>query len=414
MAALTFTYDPADPAVLEDPFPHYRQLREQGNNVQFLDSIGAYAIARYDVAVDALRSPHLFGNSDGYGPGFDWSYNREGAAPGTGHALYRPDEAGRLILLTDPPEHSVIRRIVSRHFTPKAVAALGDYVKAQAVGAVAAIVERGRDGEIIDLTDTFSDIPFRAILQLLGIPEADTPEFKHATEVIAYGIGIQRYEGAMQEASDSLCAFFDDVVTRRAQEPGDDLISSIIMESANIDEPLSKAEIAAFAMFLFAAGTDTTSGALANWFALSVSGQPEMWPSIRNDRSLIGPSLEEVFRFLNSNQVAMRHVLADTSFAGADMPKGSSLWVLLGAGNRDVGHFGPDAEEYRIGRNPVDALGFGFGIHHCLGAPLARLEGKAVLTALVEGTGSIQPAAEVQWNLHPWMRSAAHVPVEVS
>jgi cytochrome P450 len=405
------TYDPTDPDVLNNPFPHYRSLRDADAPAVYLQSVGHYAIGRYDEAVEVLRKPGVFGSEGGYGAAFDWTYGKHPDNNAPGHPLYRPDAFGRMIVFADPPDHTAIRRLISRQFSARGATELQGFVSRQAESVLADLVERARSGEAVDLARDFAVVPFRVVLRLLDLPEADTVEFRHWIDIITYGLGQRRYEGEMKAASDELCGFFDEVAQGRRKAPGDDLISAMVQRADTVDPALTPEEITAFAIELFAAGTDTTAGLLGNWFALAVTARPDLWTSVRNDPSLIGGSIEELLRYENSNQVVMRCPVTDTRLGDVALPAGAPVMVVLGSANRDERHFGPDADDYRIDRNPSDALGFGTGIHLCLGAPLARLEARVVLETLVRGTREIQSAGPVERFRSAWVRAASSVPV---
>jgi cytochrome P450 len=377
----------------------------------YLPSVGHYAIGRYDEAVEVLRNPGVFGSEGGYGPAFDWTYGKNPENQTPGHPLYRPDAFGRMIVFADPPDHTAIRRLVSRHFSARGATELEGFVTHQAEAVLAELVERSRSGEVVDLARDFAVVPYRVVLRLLDLPQAETIEFRHWIDVITYGLGQHRYEGGMQAASDGLCAFFDEVAEARRRAPGDDVISAMVQRAGAVDPALTSAEITAFAIELFAAGTDTTAGLLGNWFALAVTTRPDLWAAVRDDPSLISGSVEELLRYENSNQVVMRCPLADTRLGEVVLPAATPVMVVLGSANRDERHFGSDADEYRIDRNPSDALGFGTGIHLCLGAPLARLEARVVLETLARGTEEIESAGPVERFRSAWVRAASSVPV---
>jgi cytochrome P450 len=379
----------------------------------YLPSVGYYAIGRYDEAVDVLRNPGMFGSEGGYGPAFDWTYGKHPDNPAPGHPLYRPDAFGRMIVFADPPEHTAIRRLVSRHFSARGATELEGFVTQEAESVLAELAERGRSGEVVDLARDFAVVPYRVVLRLLGLPNADTVEFRHWIDVVTYGLGQHRYEGEMQAASDGLCAYFDEIAGARRKAPGDDLISAMVQRAGTVDPALTSEEITAFAIELFAAGTDTTAGLLGNWFALAVTTRPDLWTAVRDDPTLIGGSIEELLRYENSNQVVMRCPLTDTHLGDVALSAATPVMVVLGSANRDERHFGPDADEFRIDRNPSDALGFGTGIHLCLGAPLARLEARVVLETLVRGTQEIESAGPVERFRSAWVRAASSVPVRL-
>lgn len=410
MSEARITYDPTDPTVLEDPFPHYRQLRDS-SPVYFVDSIGKWAVSRYDDCVEVVRNSAVYSAERGYGEIFDHTFGVEGK--GQDHALFRPSSSGRNILSSDPPEHTVLRRLASKRFTVRAIAGLEPLIRRRADKLVEELLEKSGSGQPVDLvSDYASVVPFQAIVDLMDIPEADTVEFRHWVDILTYGVGAKTLDDEdLATASSGLCAFFDEVTERRRAHPGTDVISLLVTEGASVERPLSPEEIVAFAMFLFTAGTDTTTGLLANWLGLALSDHPDIFTAVRRDPSLIPSSVEEMLRFENSNQAVVRTAKEASRLSGVELPAGSSLIALLGSGNRDERHYGPDADVYRVDRNPADALGFGTGIHLCLGAPLARLDCKVAIEALREATTDIQVVGEIAHNHSFLLRACSSIPV---
>ena len=156
-------------------------------------------------------------------------------------------------------------------------------------------------------------IPFEALVGLMDIPDADHAEFRHWVDVMTFGVGTTTVDDdELSSASRNLGAFFDDVVRTRRQDPGDDMISLLVGGGDALERPLTSEEMTAFATFLFIAGTDTTTGLLANWLGLAVGGRPDIFRAVRQRRSDVAPSIEEMLRYQNSNQAVARCVLRDT------------------------------------------------------------------------------------------------------
>jgi cytochrome P450 len=409
----SITYDPTNPEVLRDPFPHYRQLRHEAP-VHFVETLQQWAVSRYDDCVSVVRDSEVFSAEKGYGPVFDQTFKTE--AVGTGHALLRQGLVGRNLVSSDPPEHTALRRLASKQFTVRSISRIEPAIRARAERVVDDLIERCRDGDDIDLVAEFASvIPFAGLVALMDIPDADNDEFRHWVDVITYGVGALTVDDPeLSSATQGVGEFFDDIIEVRRRQPGDDIISLLVGGGDALERPLTSEEMTAFAMFLFIAGTDTTTGLLANWLGMAVGERPDIFQAVRARRSDIAPSIEEMLRYQNSNQAVARCVVRDTQLAGVDLPAGSPVIVLLGSGNRDERHFGPDADEYRIDRNPTDALGFGAGIHLCLGAPLARLECRVAIETLCERTSAIELAGEIEHNCSFLLRVCSAIPARLT
>jgi cytochrome P450 len=317
-----------------------------------------------------------------------------------------------MIMFADAPEHGVLRRLATPHFTARSMRTLEPRVQALADSLLDGILDRTRRGETVDLYRDYAEIlPFGAIVHLLDIPQADSARFREWVAGVTFGIGLPSDE--VHRASEALCTFFDEVVEERRARPGDDVISALVQQSDRLSPPLGGAEITAFAIMLFAAGTDTTAGLIGNWLELVLTDRRDVLAAVRADPSLIPGSIEEMLRFNNSNQVVPRAAVQATEIRGVAIPEGALLSLLLGSANRDEDHFGSDADTYRIDRNPTDALGFGYGTHLCLGAALARMETRVALESLVRRTRKIELAAPIEHNYSFWLRACRSIPVSL-
>ncbi len=331
MSEPRITYDPTDLAVLGDPFPHYRQLRDTCP-VYFVESIGKWAVSRYDDCIEVVRNSALYSAEEGYGEIFDYTFGVESGGPD--HALFRPNSSGRNILSSDPPEHTVLRRLASKRFTVRAIAALEPLIRARAEKLVAELLEKSQSGQPVDLVSEYASIvPFQAIVDLMDIPEADTVEFRHWVDILTYGVGAKTIDDEeLAAAGRGLCSFFDEVTDQRRKHPGTDVISLLVSEGESAERPLSPEEIVAFAIFLFTAGTDTTTGLLANWLGLALSDHPDIFTAVRDDPSLVQSSVEEMLRFENSNQAVVRTAKATSTLGDTELPAGASLIASAGLG----------------------------------------------------------------------------------
>jgi cytochrome P450 len=378
--------------------------------VYFVESLGQWAVSRYDDCVEVVRNSEVFSAEKGYGPVFDQTFETE--PNGLNHALFRPGITGRNIVSSDPPEHTALRRLASKQFTVKAIGRLEPRIQARAERVVDELIEKSRSGVPVDLVADFASIiPFEALIELMNIPDADNPIFRRWVDVMTYGVGSKTLnDEELASASRGLCSFFDDVIQERRRRPGDDIISLLVGGAETLARPLSADELTAFSVFLFTAGTDTTTGLLSNWLGMALGDRQDIMQAVRDNASNIVPSVEEMLRFQNSNQAAVRRVIRDTEIADVPLPVGSGILALLGSGNRDETHFGPDSDEYRLNRNATDALGFGTGIHLCLGAPLARLDCRVAISVLCERTSSIDLAGDVEHNCSFLLRACSSIP----
>jgi cytochrome P450 len=409
MTKSTISYDPTNPQVLRDPFPHYRQLRDEAP-VYFMENLNQWVVSRYDDCVEVLRNTKTFSAEKGYGPVFDYTFGVE--AQDGDHALFRPEAVGRNILSTDPPEHTALRRLAAKRFTVNAIKSLEPRIRTRTDDVVTNLLVRGHNNESIDLVADFASIiPFEAIIELMDIPGADTKEFRQWVDILTFGVGARTIDDLdLASASQNLCSFFDDIISCRRNNPGEDLISLLVSEGEAFERPLSAEEIAAFAVFLFTAGTDTTTGLLANWLGMALGERPDILEAIRYDPAKIVPSIEEMLRYENSNQAVVRTVVQDTMIGDVPLKAGAPLIALLGSANRDERHYGADSNEYRIDRRPTDALGFGTGIHMCLGAPLARLDCRVAIEVLRERTSVIELVGDIEHNYSFLLRACSSIP----
>jgi cytochrome P450 len=407
------TYDPFDPEILADPFSHYEQLRDDAP-VHYHDRHDLYTVARYDDATSIIGNPHVFSN-DGYGPMFDFTYRDPDVDPtGVGRHLFRADAKGRMLLFSDPPLHKPLRRLAVSGFSPRAVHDYETRVRQTAESLMDDLIDRSRDASSVDIAKDYAlKLPFLTICQLLGTPEAATEQFRKWVDVCTFRLGQPR-DAEIAEASIGLCDFFDEVVEKRRSNPGDDIISRLVSTSVEGAEPMTTPEVVAFAVLLFLAGGDTAAGLISHWFQLALISHPETLEVVRRDRSMIPAAIEELLRWDNSNQAVNRLVLEDTEVAGVPIPKDSMVAVLLASANRDERHWGPDADVYRIDRNPTDSLAFGKGSHLCLGAYLARMEARVTIETFLDKVKSAAVVGPLRRQDSIFVRSCASMPVSLT
>jgi cytochrome P450 len=362
----------------QDPYPAYDRLRSDAP--RFTSGFGSVVLSSYRDCLDALRHPKL-GRPE---PDMD--------PPGTiaGRNRRRPGSTSTMLFL-NPPDHTRIRSLVSRVFTPRRVEALRPTVAELLAPVLDRFAERGGGDVMAELAVPF---PVAVISALLGVEREGNehlmPLVRDSTALIDAAADDERV-AAGEAAVVRIAEFFVGEVARKRAEPDEGLLSALIQVEAEGDR-LSIEELIANTMLLYAAGFETTSNLIGNglWALLSHPGQMQR---LRADRSLLPSAIWEMLRWDSPVQLNARTVLEETELFGRTWRRGESFIVLQGAGNRDPEAY-PRADTFDIGRfvgpDVPPPLSFGWGAHHCLGAHLARAEGEIVFAALLDRFGSIE------------------------
>jgi cytochrome P450 len=367
-----------DPSLREDPYGVHEQLRARGPLVP--SALGPVATS-HAVVQEVLRS-------DRFGVGFDWS-----SAPRPLRRLleFGDDPAATGVaeppsmLVVDPPDHTRYRRLVSRAFTPRAMAAAEPVVRRTAEALLDDLDRRARRGEVVDLVAGYAEpLPVRVIADLLGVPSDREEDFLRwgaaAAATLDPGLPFRRSLHA-DRALRALHGFLAGHFARLRRDPGEDLVSRLV--TATGDDALSDRELHATVMLLLGAGFETTVNLLGNAVVV-LDRHRDQWRALAADPSGWPLAVEEVLRHDSPVQFTGRTVRAGTALAGQSLAAGSRITLLLGAANRDPAVF-PDPARFDVTRaNARDHLAFSAGIHYCLGAGLARLEAAVALRALTD------------------------------
>lgn len=338
-----------------NPFPQYRFMREHHPIVRDPRS-GVWSVYTYDAVQRVLSDYEAFLSGDG-------EHDPEHMGPGAS------------IIGMNPPDHRKMRDLISRAFTPRAVQRLDARIREIVDAQLQEPWERGRMDVVSELTDP---LPVIVIAEMLGIPPRDRKRFKVWSDLIVSGTDNPIYG---MEGTRAMNAYFADVVAERRQHLGDDLISSLI--EADVDgEHLTDAEIISFCDLLLVAGNETTTNLITNalW---TFSERPELWEQLIAEPSRIPEAIEEVLRFRSPVQAMFRQVRVPTEWAGQTMHPGEPVIAWIGSANRDAAKFS-DPDIFDMDRQPNQHIAFGYGVHYCLGAPLARLEARLTLETMVE------------------------------
>jgi cytochrome P450 len=297
-----------------------------------------------------------------------------------------------LLAATDPPHHDQLRTLVSRAFTPRRVAESEPRIRSFAERLVGELP----DGDF-DLVPALSiPLPVAVIAEILGVDAARQDDFRRWSDATV-GLMDHPPEPEMMQASVELIEYFRALAEDRRKQPKDDMISDLL--EAEIDgRRLTQEELDAFFIMLLVAGNETTTNWLSNQLDI-FARRPDLWKACREDRSLVPLALEETLRYDAPVQNLGREATRDVEIRGVTIPKGSRVVVSFGAANRDPEVF-EDPDDYRLDRGEYRHLAFGKGRHFCLGAGLARMEGRIALDALLDRFESIEPGAEPSKRLH--------------
>lgn len=369
--------------VLSDPYPSFAELREQAPVVH-LEKSGIWALTRYDTIRDALGDPAVFSSRS---VAFNDRMNQ--ALVGTS-------------LATDPPDHQRLRSVLSENLTPRALRGLKADIDAKADAMVADLVERGSFDAIEDLARA---LPLAVVADLIGVQGEARENMPRWGEAAMNVLGpmnertVQNFPIAGQ--------LFEWAHNAKAEELAEGSMGRAIFDAAARGEiPYESAGMIIHQYV--AAGLDTTIAAIGNGLA-QLAANPDQFDLLREDRSLVPSAFNEVLRYEAPIHVQGRLATEDVEIGGVLVPAGSQIAVLFGSGNRDRRHY-EEPDSFRIRRNPVDHLSFGYGVHGCAGQGLARLEAHAVFDALARRVRRFT-VGEPQRRLSNEIRSLDRLPV---
>jgi cytochrome P450 len=381
-------FDPFSAKVVADPYPSFEGLLRNGP-VHWIESRQMFMVVGYEAVTSVIRNPSVFSSQLGYAAQAKGAMSQGGDVDM--HSVVGIDlSALRLLIGTDPPDHTRVRRLVSRAFTPRAVAEIEPRLRkasAELVGALIANAERGDADLMRDLAIPF---PVTVIAELLGVSPDRRDDFRRWSDALTGALSgtLGMEEAAIAGAE--LIMFLTDAVEERRVRPGDDLMSRMLAGSTEADpDTLSIDEIVANSLLFLAAGSETTTNLIANAVA-ALAAHPDQARQLYKSPEMLPAMIEEVLRWDSPVQGLLRGTTEPTTLAGVDLPEGALVFVSFAAANRDPSQF-DEANRFDIRRKPKNHLAFGHGIHHCIGASLARLEARLVFESLLRTGTALEP-----------------------
>jgi cytochrome P450 len=324
-------------------------------------------------------------------------------------------DAPPTMMHTDPPQHTRYRRLVQPGFKPSMVRLMEEGVTAKARALVGPI----QGGVAFDVVQDLSiPFPLQVICELLGVDGSQWPRFFEWSEAVIPG-ETEQSEGERAQLQIEMWEYLIGVAEQRRASPADDLVSVLATvgapskadgDAVDGSDQLSEAELAMFLIQLLVAGNETTRNLISGGL-VALSERPEQWAALRADRSLIPGAVEELLRWTTPVISFMRTATAPATIRGQAIAAGDPVLLVYASANRDEAVFGPDADELRIERHPNPHVSFGFGPHFCLGAALARLEGRVVLGELLDRFETLEPAGPVERTASPVIAGVRHAPL---
>jgi cytochrome P450 len=358
-------YDPYDVGINADPYPTYARLRDQAP-IYYNERYDFWAISRHSDVEEALANWEVF------------SSRRSDILE---LVKSKFDMPGGVMMFQDPPEHSRLRGLMSRVFTPRRMAAIEDQIRQYCIRCLDPLV--GSDGFDI-IAELASMMPMRVIGMLLGIPESEQISVRDANDA-----NLRTKPGAPLKVADADSIadgrIYADYVEWRSKNPSDDLMTTLLNvefdDEQGVHRKLTRKEVLHYTQVVAGAGNETT-GRLIGWLAKVLAEHPDQRREIQQDRSLLNRTVDETLRFEPTGPHVARWTTADFECYDTTVPAGSAMLLLFGAANRDPRRY-TDPDTFNIHRDNISHITFGKGVHYCLGANLARLEGRVALDEIL-------------------------------
>ncbi len=378
---------------LRDPYPTLRQLQEEAP-VFWSESIGGWIVTRYDDVMVTFRDVAHFSNEGRLGRAVEYLPAEQRANFGAFEHHY----ATKSLIHSDPPDHTRLRSLMNKVFTPRAVEALRPRIQ----DLVEELLDAAPSSGPIDIIRVLaSPLPATVIAKIVGAPSQDAHLFKiWADDILAFqGVNRPPVEVLVraQRGLVDMRAYLTDLIARRRREPQDDLLSNLVAVEAE-GERLTPAELVSTCVTLLVAGHETTMSLIGNGL-LTLLLYPEQLAQLRQDPSLMPGAIEEMLRFESPVARQPRFIKEDVTLGGQALRQGQMAFQFLNAANRDEAYFA-DPDRFDLRRPNNKHIAFGLGVHFCIGAPLARIEGPIAIAAVLRRMPNLRLAEDgADWDI---------------
>jgi cytochrome P450 len=389
-----------------NPYPLYTAMRQGKRHVKF-GPFEIYLLTRYDEVLLGFKRPELF-SSMAFRESRPEMLAMRGATPQQIAALNEVIlPAVPTVINSDPPAHGRYRGILNRGFTPREIGAFEPRIREITKELVDRMLAKPGPADLV--SELTIPLPVTVIAELLGVDETRHADFKRWSDAFVNQMGRTVALDATIASMREFNEYFAAVIERRRAEPGDDLISRLVHAETS-EGRLTPLELLAFTRLLLVAGNETTTNLIGN-AVIALLENPEQLERLRAGPELVPNAVEEALRYDSPVQGLPRVTAKEVELGGEVIPQGSRVMLMIGSANRDPDHW-PEADRFDIGRDTTGHLGFGFGIHFCLGSHLARLESRCALEAIAGRLTDLRFAGEVTRNSMPILRGPARLPVD--
>ncbi len=377
-----------DRAFAGDPFPAYARLRAEAPVARNAE-VGFWVLSKHADVLAASTDPSTFCSRQGI---LLFEIGTDYASPPT-------------MMHTDPPEHTRYRALAQPGFTPSLIRSLEPAVRVRARALLAEIEPEVPRDVVAPVTVPF---PLQIIAELLGIPDEEWPRFHRWSEAVIPG-ATDWPEDERQSLQAEMVTYLVGEAKARRDAPRDDLVSALA--AAEVEgERLSDDELAMFLVQLLVAGNETSRNMLSGGL-VALADHPDQWQALRDDRRLVAPAVEEFLRWTTPVVYFMRTATRDVDVRGERIGAGEPVVLLYASANRDDDQFGPSADRFDVARSPNHHMAFGFGPHFCIGAALARLEGRVLLEELLDRFTRVERAGPVERTASPVIAGIQRAPL---
>ena len=397
------SWNPFDPDFLINPYPQYELLRDQ--DPVHRTAFGNLVVTRFDDVFEVLRNPNTSVNRDNTAEGMD---RPEHIKKLQDASMDRPPS----ILMLDPPEHTRLRKLVQRTFTPRGI----EKMRHLTTEIVEDLLDQLAEKREIDLIKDFSFVvPFVVIHSMLGLPDADMLDVREWSQTLVQtlepNISPEQVDAAIWGGT-QLNEYLTEALAWKRNQPGDDLLSDLIAVEEG-GEGLTEPELLSMISLLFVAGHETTVNLIGNG-THSLLNNPEQFNLVLNDPSVDSTIADELLRFDSPVQNSGRLLLEDMELSGVHVEAGELVLTALGSANRDPRFWGDSAHVLDVKRQDAPRhVSFGSGVHYCLGAALAKMEGEIAVTKLIRRFPEISITSEPTYNSRIILRGREEFPVDL-